>query len=163
MLNFSISYWDFIECLYFVDTTEREDRGWKEPQRQGEDRVTLWITLLYKPFNGVPMAVPMHMFVFSLSSCSTNKIRIQICCSAKSVKVWMQLLRNFESKAPSIDTFSLFQNRTNCTNRKQEHKSLYRIPQLEMCSWYLLHEDWPLSGVSRKHTSKLLTNTAWKI
>jgi hypothetical protein len=28
------------------DTTERGDRGWKQGQRQGEDRVTLLITLL---------------------------------------------------------------------------------------------------------------------
>jgi hypothetical protein len=99
-LNFSISYWDLIKCLHFVDTTEREreDRGWKEPQRQDEDRVTLWITLLYEPFNDVPMAAPMHLFFFSLSSWSTNKIMIQIYCS---LKVWIQLLRNFESKSLS--------------------------------------------------------------
>jgi hypothetical protein len=30
----------------FADTIEREDRGWKEAQREGEDRVTLRITLL---------------------------------------------------------------------------------------------------------------------
>jgi hypothetical protein len=35
-----------MKCLYFADTTEREDRGRKEAQRQGEDRVTLRITLL---------------------------------------------------------------------------------------------------------------------
>jgi len=79
MLNFSISYWDFIE---------------------------------YEPFNGVSMAVPIYLFFLSLSSCSTNKIRIQIFCSAMSVKVWMQLLRNLESQSLSIDIFSLFQNRT---------------------------------------------------
>ncbi len=52
-MHYSISYWvaaflywDLIECLYFVDTTERGDRGWKEAQRQGEDRVILWITLI---------------------------------------------------------------------------------------------------------------------
>jgi hypothetical protein len=49
----SISYWvaafhaeDLLKCLYFADTTEREDRGWKEAQRQGEERVTLQITLI---------------------------------------------------------------------------------------------------------------------
>jgi hypothetical protein len=99
---------------------------------------------------------------FSLSSRTTNKIRIQLYCSAMSVKVWMQLLRNFKSKSLSIDTFSLFQNRTNCTNHKHEHKSWYRVPQMEICSSCLLHEHWPLSGVSRKRTSALLTNTAWK-
>jgi hypothetical protein len=30
----------------FVDTTERGDRGWKQAQREGEDRVTLLITRL---------------------------------------------------------------------------------------------------------------------
>jgi hypothetical protein len=29
-----------------VDTTERGEKGWQEAQRQGEDRVTLQITLL---------------------------------------------------------------------------------------------------------------------
>jgi hypothetical protein len=35
-----------IKFHYFVDTTEREDRGWKGAQRKIEDRVTLRITLL---------------------------------------------------------------------------------------------------------------------
>ncbi len=35
-------YWNF---PYFADTTEREDRGWNQVQRQGENRVTLQITL----------------------------------------------------------------------------------------------------------------------
>ncbi len=47
LLSCSISYWDLIKCPYFADTTERGDRGWKEVQRQGEDKVTLQITLLY--------------------------------------------------------------------------------------------------------------------
>jgi len=38
MLSFSISYWDI---------AERGARGWKEAQRQDEDRVTLRITLTY--------------------------------------------------------------------------------------------------------------------
>jgi hypothetical protein len=46
ILSCSISYWDLLKCLYFVDTTETGDRGWNEAQRQGEDRVTLRITLL---------------------------------------------------------------------------------------------------------------------
>jgi hypothetical protein len=47
----SISCWDLLKCLYFVDTTETGDRGWNEAQRQGEDRVTLRITLLSRtPF-----------------------------------------------------------------------------------------------------------------
>jgi hypothetical protein len=36
MLSFSISYWDLIKFAYFVDTTERGDRGWKQAQRQGD-------------------------------------------------------------------------------------------------------------------------------
>jgi hypothetical protein len=44
VLSCSISYWDLIKCLYFRDTTERGDRGWKDAQRQGEDKVTLQIT-----------------------------------------------------------------------------------------------------------------------
>jgi len=46
LLSCKISYWDLLKCLYFADTTERGDRGWKEAQRQGEDRVTVQITLL---------------------------------------------------------------------------------------------------------------------
>ncbi len=34
-------YWDLLKCLYFAETIKRGDRGWKEAQRQGEDRVTL--------------------------------------------------------------------------------------------------------------------------
>jgi hypothetical protein len=45
VLSWSISYWDLIKCPYFADTTERVNRGWKEAQRQGEDRVTLRIPL----------------------------------------------------------------------------------------------------------------------
>jgi hypothetical protein len=44
-------YWDLLKCLYFADTTKRWDRGWKEAQRQGEDRVTLPITLIYHPLS----------------------------------------------------------------------------------------------------------------
>ncbi len=39
VLSWSMSYCDFIKCLYFADTTERGDSGWKEAQRQSEDRV----------------------------------------------------------------------------------------------------------------------------
>ncbi len=31
-----------------MDTTERGDRGWKQAQRHGEDRVTLQIILFYQ-------------------------------------------------------------------------------------------------------------------
>ncbi len=41
-----VSYWDLIKFHYFAYSTERGDRGWKQAQRQGEDRVTLQITLL---------------------------------------------------------------------------------------------------------------------
>jgi len=51
VLRWSISYWDLIKCSYFADTTERGDRGVKGgPKtgwRQGEDRVSLWITLIW--------------------------------------------------------------------------------------------------------------------
>jgi hypothetical protein len=46
----SISYWGLLKCLYFVDTTETGGRGWKEAQRQGEDRVNLRLTLLSHTF-----------------------------------------------------------------------------------------------------------------
>jgi hypothetical protein len=35
IVSCSVSYWDSIKCLHFVDTSERGDRGWKEAQRQG--------------------------------------------------------------------------------------------------------------------------------
>jgi hypothetical protein len=50
ILSCSISYWDLSECLYFADTTERGDRGWKEAQRQGEERVTLRINSIFTVF-----------------------------------------------------------------------------------------------------------------
>ncbi len=37
MLSFSISYWDLVKFHYFADSTEREDKGWKQAQREGED------------------------------------------------------------------------------------------------------------------------------
>jgi hypothetical protein len=49
MLSYNISYWDLIKFSYFADTSERGDRGWKEAQRQGDDRVALEITLLCDP------------------------------------------------------------------------------------------------------------------
>jgi hypothetical protein len=42
------AYYDLIKFHYFVDTTERGDRGWKQAQRWGEDRVTLQVTLFYQ-------------------------------------------------------------------------------------------------------------------
>jgi hypothetical protein len=41
MLSFSISYWDLVKFHYFADTTEREDKGWKQAQREGEEHVVL--------------------------------------------------------------------------------------------------------------------------
>ncbi len=38
-----------VKFPYFADTTERGDRGWKEAQRQGEERVTLGLTLMISP------------------------------------------------------------------------------------------------------------------
>jgi len=35
MLSFNISYWDLIKFLYFADTTEREDREWKQGPKTG--------------------------------------------------------------------------------------------------------------------------------
>ncbi len=47
MLGIRILYWHILKCLYFADTTERGNRGWKEAQREGENRVTLRITLWF--------------------------------------------------------------------------------------------------------------------
>jgi hypothetical protein len=44
--SFSISYPDLIKLPYFAYLTQRGDMGWKEAQRQGEDRMTLKKTLL---------------------------------------------------------------------------------------------------------------------
>jgi hypothetical protein len=46
MLSFSISYPGLIKLPYFADLTQRGDRGRKEAQRQGEDRMTLRKTLI---------------------------------------------------------------------------------------------------------------------
>jgi hypothetical protein len=40
-----ISYPDFIKFPYFANETERGVWVWKEAQRQGENRVTFWISL----------------------------------------------------------------------------------------------------------------------
>jgi hypothetical protein len=45
-MSFSISYWDLIKFPSFADTIERGDSGWKQAQREGEDSVTLQITLV---------------------------------------------------------------------------------------------------------------------
>jgi len=64
-----------LKCLYFADTTERGDRGWKEAQRLGEDRITLWITLMSPFFPGpflsccsfpcISFALHYYQFTFS--------------------------------------------------------------------------------------------------
>jgi hypothetical protein len=46
VLSFSISYPDLIKLPYFVELAPRGDRGSKEAQRQGEDRMTLMKTLI---------------------------------------------------------------------------------------------------------------------
>jgi hypothetical protein len=46
MLSFSISYWGLIKFPSFADITEREARGWKQAQRDGEERVILQITVI---------------------------------------------------------------------------------------------------------------------
>jgi hypothetical protein len=40
MVSFSISYPDLIKPPYFADLTQRGDSGWKDAQREGEDRMT---------------------------------------------------------------------------------------------------------------------------
>jgi hypothetical protein len=73
MLSFNISYQDLIKCLYFDDTTEGEDRGWKEAQRQSEDR-----GLIYRWF----------YYVYGKTSCDfpctslvPTSVTILICCT----------------------------------------------------------------------------------
>jgi hypothetical protein len=63
MLSLSISYWDLINFPYFADTTERGDRGWKEAQIQGADRVTLWTTLAPNSFKYkiIPLLSSKHL------------------------------------------------------------------------------------------------------
>jgi len=50
MLNFNISYWELVKCPYFVNTTKRNDRWWKEAQIQGENIITLWIIIMFPHF-----------------------------------------------------------------------------------------------------------------
>jgi hypothetical protein len=38
MLSFRISYWNLTKFPYFVDTTERGDKGWKRQRRQSDFR-----------------------------------------------------------------------------------------------------------------------------
>jgi hypothetical protein len=44
------AYSDLIEFHYYVDTTKRGDRRWKQTQRQGENKVTFLITLIFVGF-----------------------------------------------------------------------------------------------------------------
>jgi hypothetical protein len=46
MLSFNISYWGLIKFPYFADIIERGDIGWKQAQREGEERVILQITII---------------------------------------------------------------------------------------------------------------------
>jgi hypothetical protein len=42
----NLSNWFIAKFPYFANTTERRgDKGWKEAQRQGEERVTLGLSL----------------------------------------------------------------------------------------------------------------------
>jgi hypothetical protein len=54
-----VSYWDLIKFHYFAYTTERGDRirGWKQAQRQGEDRVTLQINSIMTLFRYQDMVI----------------------------------------------------------------------------------------------------------
>jgi hypothetical protein len=45
-----MSYPDLIKFPYFVDLTQRGDRGWKEARKEGEERVTLRKTLMSLDF-----------------------------------------------------------------------------------------------------------------
>jgi hypothetical protein len=57
---------------YFADTIERGDRGWKEAQRQDEDRVTSRITLLS---SGILSGIldPVHEMEFGLCMKTSKK------------------------------------------------------------------------------------------
>jgi hypothetical protein len=46
MQGCNISYWDSIKFPFFVNTTERQDKGWKQAQIDPEDRVSLRLTLI---------------------------------------------------------------------------------------------------------------------
>jgi hypothetical protein len=81
VLSCSISYWDLIKCPYFDDTTERAYRGWKQAQRQGEDRVTLQITLLGVGFGHKRLACTMGIDVPRKS----NRTPIKVLGSRKEV------------------------------------------------------------------------------
>ncbi len=81
VLSFSISYWDLIKFPYFVVTTKRGVRGWKEAQRQNENRVILWIlhivkeVVVLKFFSSIRSIIhPVQLKVFcdSPSSCCSN-------------------------------------------------------------------------------------------
>jgi hypothetical protein len=65
VLSFNISYWGFIKFPYFTNTTKTRVWGWKEAQRQDENRVTLHISLISVSLN--EQTCPLHMrFVLKL-------------------------------------------------------------------------------------------------
>ncbi len=82
VLSFSISYWDLIKFPYFTDTTKRAVRGWKEAQRQGEDKVTLRISLIYQIFD---IKVP-------------NLLVWTPCLMHRCVCIWWYILQNYNYK-----------------------------------------------------------------
>jgi hypothetical protein len=61
LMSWSISYWYLWQRLYFADTTERGNRGWKEAQRQSEERVTLEISLISGPLLALPLWDRLHI------------------------------------------------------------------------------------------------------
>jgi hypothetical protein len=68
MLSIGISYWDLLKFLYFADTTERGDRGWKEAQRQGEEG--------YFTDNSNTLKVLTHVRVFFYDFRDVTKVAI---------------------------------------------------------------------------------------
>jgi hypothetical protein len=76
MLSFNISNRDLIECLYFANTIERGDRGWKEAQRQGYfmDNSIILIKWLNDDLMVVKLCLLVQGFLFfcSILWCSHN-------------------------------------------------------------------------------------------
>jgi len=60
MLSFSILYWDLIKFCSFADNTESQDGG----EREGEDIVTLWISL-FAEYHLITASKVMNVLVYS--------------------------------------------------------------------------------------------------
>jgi len=97
----SISYWDLIKFLYFMDTTKRGVTGWKEAQRQGEHRVTLSISLVQSPkyFGILGMAPPPLSFSlhFTLSSRVTETSCVFQSSGSLLIRTYLPCLRPLSS------------------------------------------------------------------